>query len=44
MSGISVLIADDHPIFRRGLAEIISDAPDLSVVGEAETGARARWN
>lgn len=32
---LSVLIADDHPIVRRGLKQILADAPDVSVVGEA---------
>ncbi len=37
---IRVLIADDHAILRRGLAEIISDAGDMQVVGEAESSAQ----
>ena len=38
---ITVLIADDHPIFRKGLREIIEAEPSLQLVGEAEDGARA---
>jgi DNA-binding NarL/FixJ family response regulator len=30
-----VLIVDDHPIVRRGLAEVINEAVDLKVCGEA---------
>lgn len=30
-----VLIVDDHPIVRRGLAELIATRPDLEVCGEA---------
>ena len=37
---IRVLIADDHAILRRGLAEIISEAGDMQVVGEAESSAQ----
>jgi DNA-binding NarL/FixJ family response regulator len=36
-----VLIVDDHPIVRRGLADIISSQPDLEVCGEASTVAEA---
>jgi DNA-binding NarL/FixJ family response regulator len=32
---ISILIADDHTIFRKGLARLLSDYSDLVVVGEA---------
>ncbi|MCU1231039.1 MAG: response regulator receiver, LuxR family [Acidobacteria bacterium] len=32
---IRIAIADDHAIVRKGLRQIISDAPDLSVSGEA---------
>lgn len=38
---IRIVIADDHPIFRRGLAEILASTRDFSVVGEVENGARA---
>ena len=38
---ITVLIADDHPIFRKGLREIITSEPSLKLVAEAEDGARA---
>jgi DNA-binding NarL/FixJ family response regulator len=36
-----VLVADDHPAFRRGLELMLADVDDLELVGEAETGARA---
>lgn len=38
---ITVLIADDHPIFRRGLRDIIDSAPSLSVIAEADCGEQA---
>ncbi|WP_329403406.1 response regulator transcription factor [Streptomyces virginiae] len=38
---IRVLIADDQPLVRRGLALILGPDPDFEVVGEAEDGARA---
>ena len=42
MSGaVRVLIVDDHPIFRKGLADLINDEPGLVVCHEAATGAAA---
>ena len=37
----SVLIVDDHPIVRRGLADMIACQPDLEVCGEAADVAEA---
>ncbi len=36
-----ILIVDDHPITRRGLAQLIDQEPDLTVCGEAESAQRA---
>ena len=36
-----MLIADDHPLFREGLHELLASLPDIEVVGEATTGAEA---
>lgn len=38
---ISVIVVDDHPLFRQGLASILEDEADVMLVGEAETGREA---
>lgn len=38
MSKIRVLLADDHELFREGLANILNAQPDFQVVGEASDG------
>jgi two-component system invasion response regulator UvrY len=35
---IRVLVADDHAVVRRGLVQILAEAPDMVVAGEASTG------
>jgi DNA-binding NarL/FixJ family response regulator len=41
MDRIRVLLADDHALFREGLAGIIAAQPDFEVVGEAGDGLEA---
>jgi DNA-binding NarL/FixJ family response regulator len=38
---IRVVLADDQPLVRAALQMVITDAPDLEVVGEANNGAEA---
>jgi two-component system NarL family response regulator len=38
---VTVLIVDDHPVVRDGLNAILSTQADITVVGEAGTGAEA---
>ncbi|MGH3822797.1 MAG: response regulator [Pseudonocardiaceae bacterium] len=38
---ITVLVAEDHPLVRRGIVGFLNTQPDLSVVAEAGDGAEA---
>ncbi len=38
---ITIIIADDHPIFRKGLAETIAANPLFTIVGQANNGNEA---
>ena len=38
---IRVLIADDHPVVRRGLTAMFYNIPELELIGEAEDGVEA---
>src|SRR5688500_17721865 len=38
---LTILIADDHPLFRKGLRALLSPLPRGQVVGEAAGGAEA---
>jgi two-component system nitrate/nitrite response regulator NarL len=37
-SGNSVLVIDDHPLFRRGVSQLLAMEPQLALVGEASSG------
>ena len=41
MKKYTVIIADDHPIFRNGVREILSEIRSLELLGEAKDGAEA---
>jgi len=41
MKTITVLLADDHAIVRRGFRRLLEDDPDIVVVGEASDGDEA---
>ena len=38
---IRVLVADDHPVFRRGMRAILGAEPEIELVGEATDGEGA---
>jgi DNA-binding NarL/FixJ family response regulator len=37
----TVVVADDHPVFRAGMVTVLQDLPDVEVVGEAANGQEA---
>ena len=41
MKPIRILIADDHPLMRNGLAMLLNSSKDIEVAGEAKNGAEA---
>ena len=41
MESLTVLIADDHLFFRKGIHALLSSLPNMTVVGEASTGEEA---
>jgi DNA-binding NarL/FixJ family response regulator len=41
MEAIKVLIVDDHTLFRRGIAAVLSNQEELEVIGEASDGLEA---
>lgn len=41
MSPIRVVLADDHPVVRSGIRNLLERVVDITVVGEAATGAEA---
>jgi DNA-binding NarL/FixJ family response regulator len=38
---IRVLIVDDHPLLRDGIASVVEGQPDMTIAGEATNGAEA---
>ena len=38
MNKVSILIADDHQLFRSGVRHLLRDVEDLQVIGETKTG------
>jgi DNA-binding NarL/FixJ family response regulator len=41
MDKLSILIADDHPIFRKGMRALLASLPEAELAGEASSGAEA---
>jgi chemotaxis response regulator CheB len=41
MEEVTIVVVDDHPLFRQGVADTLSLEPDFKTVGQAENGADA---
>jgi len=41
VSSLTVLIADDHPLFRKGMHALLKSMPDIELIGEAKSGKEA---
>ena len=38
---VSVVVADDHPLFREGIERAVRERPDLELIGAASGGREA---
>ena len=36
----TILVVDDHPLFRKGVIQLIQAAPEFNFVGEASSGGK----
>lgn len=41
MDKITIVVVDDHPIFRQGIADTLSLEPDMMVIAQADSGEKA---
>ena len=41
METLRILVAEDHPLFMKGMISLLSSVPEFEVVGEAATGKEA---
>lgn len=41
MSKTTLVLVDDHPMFRKGLRQVIEEEGEFSILGEADNGAKA---
>jgi CheY-like chemotaxis protein len=41
MELLTILIADDHPVFRKGLRALLASMPTVELAGEATSGEEA---
>ncbi len=41
METLRILVAEDHPLFRKGMISLLKSVPDFEVAGEATTGEEA---
>ena len=41
MDPLRILIAEDHPLYRKGMISLLQSVAEFEVVGEASTGEEA---
>ncbi len=41
METLRILVAEDHPLFRKGMISLLESVPEFEVIGEAATGEAA---
>ena len=41
METLRILVAEDHPLFRKGMVSLLESVPEFEVIGEAATGEEA---
>src|SRR5208337_3701299 len=41
LNSIRILAVDDHPLLRQGIAGLVADQPDMTMVGQASNGREA---
>lgn len=41
MHAVRILVVDDHPIVRQGIASLLSNYPEFTIVGQADNGSDA---
>ena len=41
MQTIKIIVADDHPLFRSGVMDVVAKIEGVVVAGEAENGMKA---
>ena len=38
---ISIIVVDDHPLFRQGVVDVLGKEPQIKIIGQAQNGVDA---